>query len=1061
MSFAQPFSNYEILARIGSGAMGTVFKARQKHMNRIVALKVLKPALARDERYVERLRREARIVGKLNHPHIVTGYDLGEEGGYHFFVMEFVEGRSLRQLLHEWGMFPEEQVLDVAVQIAGALAHAFDCGVIHRDVKPGNILIDKDGRVKLTDMGLAKVETDLQLTREGATVGTPQYISPEQARDPRSADVRSDLYSLGATLFHMATGQTPFHADTIGELITKVLHERPPTALSVNPALGDGLSLVIRKLLSKDPDLRYQNPRELLVDLQRLQRHEKPVIDRAALEQPEARGDERASAPAGRRRPGARVLLVAGVVTALVGTALVLGVRELGSPDSVAPQGASAAFEDDLRAAATFRDRAGVVAAGRSAGVDERVLARALDDLESEMRVALDEALAAWRGSRRAEAMAWLAEPGRFADADGFLSDRAVPELVATLGFEPDALPTAKLRSAAIAELAALRAAVESWCEGLVDGLLRRTERHLRGAVRDEALALARVGDFTGAVRVLEGGLDGFLGQDGLPGRTSLLGSAAARLGELEARVGEELVDEVDAARQASQRQALVAIEAGLAALDRVREQEPSVVARLGALELGARRLAGDVASAERSLGPFEGELRAAWDAARAGLDAVALEVDALQAGLREAASAELLAFAYRCLLEAGPQAALATLDAREAADLVSAEAHRAAFAAAQDWERALADAIQQRGDDGHVRPGARGGWIDAPGRALAVGDVDWASALARVGPRPVTADPIGRALLLLAAGRHAQAVDGLEPGARQFVETGIWPQLRAAREAERFASVRTVDAVLARAVERRAAQDLVGLRAALEEFDARTPGDAPAPTAALRAELGLWLATQQRRAQLLVGARARFPVGFELQVLDADRVRASGTMPQLVAGGRAALAPAGDVTTSVGPGPVLGIPLPVSEPDTIRLELEVRFPRADQLAEGLAVHLGGVTLAFGVLPGGEVGVALQQGPPELLGQEDALRRALAGPLAAAAETAAQVTHGAWHRLEVEWSRRRGDGVDVLVGWEGADGPRLATGKFTVRDPGESILVRALGPAQLRGVTVEAVPTGD
>ncbi|MDA1222748.1 MAG: serine/threonine-protein kinase, partial [Planctomycetota bacterium] len=281
MSFAQPFSNYEILARIGAGAMGTVFKARQKHMNRIVALKVLKPALARDERFVERLRREARIVGKLNHPNIVTGYDLGEEGGYHFFVMEYVEGRSLRQLLHEWGMFPEEQVLDVAIQIAGALAHAYDCGVIHRDVKPANILIDSEGRVKLTDMGLAKVETDLQLTREGATVGTPQYISPEQARDPRSADARSDLYSLGATLFHMATGQTPFHADTIGELITKVLHDRPPTAISVNPALGDGLSLVIRKLLSKDPELRYQTPAELLVDLQRLKRHEKPAIDRA------------------------------------------------------------------------------------------------------------------------------------------------------------------------------------------------------------------------------------------------------------------------------------------------------------------------------------------------------------------------------------------------------------------------------------------------------------------------------------------------------------------------------------------------------------------------------------------------------------------------------------------------------------------------------------------------------------------------------------------------------------------------------------------------------------
>ena len=142
MNFAQPFSGYEILERVGSGAMGTVFKARDKKLGRIVALKVLKPSLARNERYVERLRREARIVAALNHPNIVTGYALGEEGGYHFFVMEYVEGDSLKHLLSEWGMFPEEQVLDVAMQVTAALDHAFAQGVIHRDIKPGNILID-------------------------------------------------------------------------------------------------------------------------------------------------------------------------------------------------------------------------------------------------------------------------------------------------------------------------------------------------------------------------------------------------------------------------------------------------------------------------------------------------------------------------------------------------------------------------------------------------------------------------------------------------------------------------------------------------------------------------------------------------------------------------------------------------------------------------------------------------------------------------------------------------------------------------------------------------------
>ncbi|MCA8943621.1 MAG: serine/threonine protein kinase, partial [Planctomycetes bacterium] len=284
MKFAQPFEDYEILSRVGAGAMGTVFRARQTKMNRVVALKVLRPSLARNRKYVERLRREARIVGALNHPNIVTGYDLGEEGGYHYFVMEFVEGQSLRSLLQEWGLFPEERVLEVGIQVAGALEHAFARGVIHRDIKPGNILIDEAGNVKLTDMGLAKGPTDLTLTRDGATVGTPQFISPEQAIDPQNADIRSDLYSLGATLFQMATGAAPFSGDSIGKLIDQVLNEPAPLVSDVNPGVSEGLSLVIKKLLAKDPALRYQTPGELLVDLRRVARSEAPGVDLKRLE---------------------------------------------------------------------------------------------------------------------------------------------------------------------------------------------------------------------------------------------------------------------------------------------------------------------------------------------------------------------------------------------------------------------------------------------------------------------------------------------------------------------------------------------------------------------------------------------------------------------------------------------------------------------------------------------------------------------------------------------------------------------------------------------------------
>jgi len=284
MTFAQPFTDYEILDRVGAGAMGTVFKARHRKLSRLVALKVLRPSLARDRRYVERLRREARLVASLNHPHIVTGFDLGEEGGYHFFVMEFVEGKSLRAALAERGLFPEAFVRKVAQQIGQALAHAHACGIIHRDIKPANLLLDATGNLKLTDLGLAKGPTDMTLTRDGATVGTPQYISPEQARNPQDVDVRSDLYSLGATLYHLATGVPPFRAETLAQLILQVLHDAPVAPERQNPELSAGMSLVLRKLLVKDREARYQTPDELLADLDRLEQQLPPAVDPALLE---------------------------------------------------------------------------------------------------------------------------------------------------------------------------------------------------------------------------------------------------------------------------------------------------------------------------------------------------------------------------------------------------------------------------------------------------------------------------------------------------------------------------------------------------------------------------------------------------------------------------------------------------------------------------------------------------------------------------------------------------------------------------------------------------------
>ncbi len=282
--FAQPFKDFEILGRLGSGGMGTVFKARRKSTGEWVALKVLRPSLSRNDRHVQRLRREAAFGISFDHPHLVKIFGLHEEGGYHYLVMQFVDGKSLRSLLQTWGRFPEDQVIELGIQMASALSHSHGHGVIHRDVKPGNIIVDEAGHAMLTDLGLAKGETDTALTMDGSTVGTPQYMSPEQAQNPKTVGVEGDLYSLGATLYHMSVGQPPFDGESIGQVITKLLHQKADSADSLNPEVGPGLNLVLGRLLLKDPELRYRSADELLADLRLIQAGEAPRVDPRLLE---------------------------------------------------------------------------------------------------------------------------------------------------------------------------------------------------------------------------------------------------------------------------------------------------------------------------------------------------------------------------------------------------------------------------------------------------------------------------------------------------------------------------------------------------------------------------------------------------------------------------------------------------------------------------------------------------------------------------------------------------------------------------------------------------------
>ncbi len=267
----EPIPGYSLEARLGSGAMGSVYRAYQRAMKRHVAIKILRRDLTDDPRQVERLQREAALVGRLDHPHIVRGLDCGESDGIVWFVMEYVEGRTLHERIRKEGPLDPGEAVTIARKMAEAIAHAHAHGVVHRDIKPGNILLAKDGEPRLADYGLAKGETDDALTQLDATLGTPQYIAPEQARNPRDADVRSDIYSLGATLYAMLAGRPPFQAETLAATLTKVLYERPMPLSEAAPGTPREVAYVVERMMAKDRRHRYATPEELVRDLRALE----------------------------------------------------------------------------------------------------------------------------------------------------------------------------------------------------------------------------------------------------------------------------------------------------------------------------------------------------------------------------------------------------------------------------------------------------------------------------------------------------------------------------------------------------------------------------------------------------------------------------------------------------------------------------------------------------------------------------------------------------------------------------------------------------------------------
>src|SRR5262245_38593390 len=258
---------YQLLAKLGEGAMGHVYLAHDQRLDRRVAIKVLPEGSVNDPGAVARFQREAKALAQLAHPGIIQAHDSEEADGRHFLVMEYVEGKSLAQLLKEKGRLAPAVAADYAHQAALALEHAHERGLIHRDVKPSNLLLSSNGRVKVLDLGLARFlqdqVTDPARTREGAGMGTPDYAAPEQFRDAHTADARADIYALGCTLFHLLTGQVPFPGSSFSEKYEAHAHKEPPPVEELCPDVPGGLALVVQKMLAKRPAGRFQTAAEV------------------------------------------------------------------------------------------------------------------------------------------------------------------------------------------------------------------------------------------------------------------------------------------------------------------------------------------------------------------------------------------------------------------------------------------------------------------------------------------------------------------------------------------------------------------------------------------------------------------------------------------------------------------------------------------------------------------------------------------------------------------------------------------------------------------------------
>ena len=342
--------HFELIEAVGAGGMAAVLRARDLDLGRIVALKILPPESANDPENVTRFKQEARAAAKLDHENVARVYFCGEDQGLHFIAFEFVEGITLRQMIDRRGPLPAGECVRYMIQVAAGLNHAAERGVVHRDIKPSNIIITPDGRAKIVDMGLARhldsTSVNGGVTQSGVTLGTFDYISPEQALDPRRADVRSDIYSLGCTFYHAMTGRPPVPEGTAAKKLDAHQHTDPLDPRELNPAIPDDVAMVLARMMAKNQGRRYQTPNELIAHLKGIAERLRVSVDSAITDSAvKAVAADRGVLPTPPRVRLGWVAAAAAVVAAVI--AIVLSANGPNRPNFTPPWGDTAGNKKD------------------------------------------------------------------------------------------------------------------------------------------------------------------------------------------------------------------------------------------------------------------------------------------------------------------------------------------------------------------------------------------------------------------------------------------------------------------------------------------------------------------------------------------------------------------------------------------------------------------------------------------------------------------------------------------------------------------------------------------